>query len=97
MAYTVKLWDKTEIILNNEQANSIKQAKLHGVKAVSINGNIYDTSAIAQIVKGGVIPIDESMQIESGNTDRRADIDGEGYKKFQEMKKKLKRRSSKSS
>lgn len=89
MAYTVTLWDKSTIVLTDKQADTVKQAKLNGIKSLSINGEVYDTSSIAKITKGGSLPIDKSKLISEGN---RRQVEGEGYKKFQEMRAKLLRK-----
>ncbi|WP_153008352.1 hypothetical protein [Rhodococcus pyridinivorans] len=88
MAYTVKTWDRREIVLSDKQAKQVMDAIEAGASAVRIRGDLYKTSAIAQVTKGGQLPFDQSRAIAERASDRR-ETPGEGFAKFQELKREM--------
>jgi hypothetical protein len=65
MAHTVKFWDKASVVVTDQQAEKIKAALLSGAEMLDINGNLYKTSAIASVEKGGQLPIDHSKRLKA--------------------------------
>ena len=88
MAYTIKTWDKAEIIINDQQGENLISLIESGVEMVKIKGDLYKTSAIAQVKKGGVLQGANSLRIGSGDNERR-EQKGSGYEKFQKMKQQM--------
>lgn len=89
MPYTIKTWDKETIILDDARGEIVREAWRKGMDIITINGNDYKNSAISQITKGGSLPIDKSKILEEGNRRSENYKDGEGYKKYQEMRAKF--------
>jgi len=49
----VKLFDKTEIVVSQDEAKKIGEAINKGVKMISIKGSLINPSSIASIMPGG--------------------------------------------
>lgn len=64
MAYTIKFWDKGELVVTTEQGEKIQQALLTdtGIEMIKIGDNIYKKSAIVSVVKGGHLPPDPNQK-----------------------------------
>lgn len=83
MAYTIKTWDKLEIVVDNEAGEKIKELLNTDVQFIGINGSMYAKSAIAQITKGGQLPVDESRQVKAGEAvDNRGTVSPERLAEF---------------
>lgn len=93
MPYIVKLFDKTEVVITNEQALVVKSAKMRGIRSIEINGNVYDSSSIATIISGGRLPIDSNRSIDTGKTDYRGTINSD---RWDEARKRLQKTVEKS-
>lgn len=93
MSYTVKLFDKTSVVITDAQAEVVKSAKMRGIRSIEINGNVYDSSAIATIVSGGRSHVNDSRSIDSGYTDNRGTINSD---RWDEARKRLQKTVEKS-
>ena len=90
MSYTVKFYDKSEVIVSNEFGESIKEAIRRELSSFEIGDNLYKVSAISMVVKSNNPVPSDAIQLHQGDpVDRRADINSEAYKKFQEARKKI--------
>ncbi len=88
----VKLFDKTEIYVTDEQADAVKQGVANNVPSIEVDGVWMKPSAIATIMPGGRPPANYAWQLGEDNSapliDRR-EPRGEQFAKAKAMRDKL--------
>ena len=56
MAYTIKFWDETSMVVTDEQGEAIKQTLISKAEIFTLKDNLYKVAAVASVTKGGHLP-----------------------------------------